>query len=196
MISRVNSSMSFLAAAMLLICGASSFAAPSRLRTVKRLSRPDEPVQIIAVKVNGKPIVFGKSFVAKDDWLGGLTFVIKNVSKKSVSWVNLDLGFHKAPDPAVTLVEHATYGIGRWDEDKIRGGGPPLKPGETVEVLYSVEQYRSIREILDDMGYPKSIAGVEVSVEQVIFEDQPELMWIEGKMNEFHSPTGWRPVKP
>jgi hypothetical protein len=196
MISRMKSSKSFVAAATMLLCGALSVAAPSRLRTVKRLSRPDEPVQILAVKMNGKPVVFGKSFMAKDDWLGGLTLVIKNVSERSVSWVNLDLGFHKPPDPGVRLVEHVTYGIGRWDEDKIRGGGPPLKPGETVEVPYSIEQYHSIREIMDGMAYPKSIPEVEVSVEQVIFADQPELMWIEGKMNEFHSPTGWRPVKP
>lgn len=196
MIRIMESSKSFVAAATLLICCASSFAAPPRLRTVKRLSRPNEPVQIIAVKVQGKPIKFAKSFMAKDDWLGGLTLVIKNVSAKPVSWVNLDLSFHKPPEPAVRLVERVTYGIGRWDEDKIRGGGPPLKPGETVEVLYSVEQYRSIREIMDGMAYPKSVAEVEVSVEQVIFADQPELMWIEGKMNEFHSPTGWRPVKP
>jgi hypothetical protein len=46
------------------------------------------------------------------------------------------------------------------------------------------------------MGYPRSIAQIEVSVDQVIFADQSELMWIEGTMNEFHSPTGWRPVKP
>ena len=63
-----------------------------------------------------------------------------------------------------------------------------MKPGETAEISYSPEQYQSIREILDGMNYPKSIPEIEMSVDQLIFADQPELMWIEGTMNEFHSP--------
>jgi hypothetical protein len=106
------------------------------------------------------------------------------------------LSFRKEKEPDVRLNDSVAYGIGRWDIDKLRGGGPPLKPGETAEVSYSLEQYDSIREILDGMGYPRSIKQIEASVDQVIFADRPELMWIEGTMNEFHSPTGWRPVKP
>jgi hypothetical protein len=169
---------------------------PLRSRTVNRLSRPNEPVQITAVRVNGKAVRFGKAFAGRNNWLGGLTFVIKNTSTKSVSWARVALKFQKGKEPAPSLNDLMTYGIGRWDEDKIRGGDPPLKPGDTAEVSYSSEQYQSVRDILDGMGYSRSIAQIEVSVDQVIFVDQPELMWIEGTMNEFHSPTGWRPVKP
>jgi hypothetical protein len=122
--------------------------------------------------------------------------MIKNTSTKTVLWARVALQFRKPKKPDVRLNDFMTYGIGHWDIDKIRGGGPPLKPGDTAEVSYSLEQYRSTRDILDDMGYPQSIAQIEVRVDQVIFADQPELMWIEGTMNEFHSPTGWRPIKP
>jgi hypothetical protein len=169
-------------------------AIPPRSRTITKLSRPDEPVAIIAVRVKGKPAQFGKAFPAADNWLGGLTFIIKNASAKTISWVRVALSFPKKDGGELNDV--MTYGIGRWDIDKIRGGGPPLKPGETAEVTYPWEQYQSVREILDGMGYPKSITQIRVSVDQVIFADQPELMWIEGKMNEFHSPKGWIPVKP
>ena len=169
---------------------------PPQSRTVNRLSRPNEPVQITAVRASGKAVRFGKAFAGGNNWLGGLTFVIKNTSTKSVSWARVALKFQKGKEAAPSLNDFMTYGIGRWDEDKIRGGGPPLKPGDTAEVSYSLEQYQSVREILDGMGYPRSIGQIEVSVDQVIFVDQPELMWIEGTMNEFHSPTGWRPVKP
>jgi hypothetical protein len=169
--------------------------APPRPRTIKQLSRPGEPVKIIAVKLKGKPVEFGKAFPGRNDWLGSLTFVIKNTSARSVSWARVALIFSKK-ESGGELHDFVTYGIGRWDEDKIRGGGPPLKPGDTAEASYSLEQYQSVRDILDGMGYPQSIAQIEVNVDQVIFEDQPELMWIEGTMNEFHSPTGWRPVRP
>ena len=196
MLTRWKLSIRFMAVALVLLCSAWMFASPSRNRTIKKLSRPNEPVQIIAVKVKGKAVEFGKAFAGANNWLGGLTFVIKNTSAKSVSWARVALSFRKEKAPDVRLSDVATYGIGRWDIDKLRGGGPPLKPGETAEVSYSWEQYQSVRDILDGMGYPRSIAQIEVSVDQVIFADQPDLMWIEGKMNEFHSPTGWSPVKP
>jgi len=190
-------SLSWLVIALLLFPSALVFAKPPvQLRTVNRLSRPNEPVQITAVKVKGKAVRFGKAFAGGNNWLGGLTFVIKNTSMKSVSWARVALKFQNGKEPAPHLNDFMTYGIGRWDEDKIRGGGPPLKPGGTAEVSYSLEQYQSVRDILDGMGYPRSIAQIEVSVDQVIFADQPELMWIEGTMSEFHSPSGWRPVKP
>jgi hypothetical protein len=190
-----KSSLRLLAAVLVLTYTSLSFAAPPRNRIIKKVSRADEPVTIVSAKVKGKAVEFGKAFAGRNNWLGGVTFVIKNTSKKSVQWARVALGFRKNASE-VSLVDYMTYGIGRWDIDKIRGGGPPLKPGETAEVSYPWEQYQSVREILDGMGYPQSIAQIEVSVDQVIFADQPELMWIEGKMNEFHSPTGWRPVKP
>lgn len=188
-------SRSFLVIAALLFSSTMVIAVPPRPRTIKQLSRTGEPVTIIAVKLKGKAVGFGKAFPGQNDWLGGLTFVIKNTSAKTVSWARVALIFSKK-ERGNELHDFATYGIGRWDIDKIRGGGPPLKPGDTAEVSYSPEQYQSIREILDGMGYPQSITQIEVNVDQVIFADQPELMWIEGTMNEFVSPTGWRPVKP
>ena len=194
---RLQVSPGLLLIALLLFSAVLVVASPRlQSRTVNRLSRPNEPVQITAVRVSGKAVRFGKAFAGGNNWLGGLTFVIKNTSTKSVSWARVALKFQKGRETAPNLNDFMHYGIGRWDEDKIRGGGPPLKPGDTAEVSYSLEQYQSVRDILDGMGYPKSIAQIEVSVDQVIFVDQPELMWIEGTMNEFHSPTGWRPVKP
>lgn len=194
MIRRPSFSPRLLAIALLLTCATPGLAIPPRNRIINRLSRADEPVAIVSVKVKGKPEDFGKAFAGRNNWLGGLTFVIKNTSAKSVSWARVALSFTK-PEPGGELSDFMTYGIGRWDIDKIRGGGPPLKPGETAEVSYSWEQYQSVREILDGMGYPPSITKIKVSVDQVIFADQPELMWIDGKMNEFHSPTGWRPIE-
>jgi hypothetical protein len=195
MISRPSFSPLLLALTFLLTCATPTLAIPSRNKIINRLSRAGEPVAIVSAKVNGKAIDFGKVFAGRNNWLGGLTFVIKNSSAKTVSWARVALSFTK-PTPGGELSDYLTYGIGRWDIDKIRGGGPPLKPGETAEVSYSWEQYQSVREILDGMDYPSNITKIRVSVDQVIFADQPELMWIEGKMNEFHSPTGWRPITP
>jgi hypothetical protein len=170
---------------------------PPRSRTVKIFSWPQAPVEIVGVIVRGKPVHFGKAFPERDRWIGELRVRIKNVSAKRVSWVRVALKFLKNEEPGSRLSDFMTYGIGRTDIEKLRGGGPPLKPGETAEVSYSWEQYQSVREILDGMGYPRSITLVEVSVDKVIFEGEPDVMWIEGKMNKQNpNGPGWIPIKP
>lgn len=198
MISRLQFFRRFCALSFVLICIALTFAAPPRNRTIKKFSRPAEPVEVIAGKVKGRTIVFGKPFASTDRWLGGLTFKIKNNSTKSVAWVKVALKFPNSRHPGPYLVDFTTYGIGRSDIEKLRGGGPPLKPGEMAEVSYSWEQYRSIRDSLDGMDYPRSIMQIEVSVQQVMFAGDHDVMWIEGQMckEDYRSPTGWSPVKP
>lgn len=198
MIGRLQFSRRFCALAFILLCIAFTFAVPPRSRTVKKFSRPAEPVEVIAGEVKAKSIVFGKPFAGTDRWVGGLTFTIKNNSTKPVDWVKVALSFPNSRHPGPHVVDYMTYGIGRSDIEKFRGGGPPLKPGETGEVSYSWAQYQSIRGILDGMDYPRSIMEIEVSVQQVSFAGEHETMWIEGQMckEDYHSPTGWSPVKP
>lgn len=191
-----KSSLGFSVLIVGLLCSSLLFGVPRRSRTVKKFSWPEAPVEIVGVIVKGKPVQFGNAFPETDRWIGTLTVRIKNVSSKRVSWVRVALRFLKSKGGS-RLSDFMTYGIGRYDIEKLRGGGPPLKPGETAEVSYSWEQYQSIRETLDGLEYPHSITEVEVSVERVTFEGEPEVMWIDGKMNkDSHSPAGWIPIKP
>jgi hypothetical protein len=197
MIGSRKSSLRFTAIAVVLLCCALVFAVPPRSRTVRKSSWPDAPVEIIAVVVKGKPVILGKPFAGNDKWLGSLTVRVKNTSAKRVSWVRVALKFINDKSPEVRLTDFMTYGIGRTDIEKLRGGGPPLGPGDTAEVSYSWEQYQSVREILDGMSYPKSIAQIEVSVDKVSFEGEPDVMWIEGQMNKQNTDRpGWSPIKP
>jgi len=197
MISRLRLSLRFTSLALVLLCSVAAFAAPARKRVVSKLFWPHEPVELIAVRVKGKPVAFEKAFAGKDDWLGGLTLVLKNTSAKPVDWVRVALKFPKEKNSGY-LVDFVAYGIGRSDIEKFRGGGPPLKPGETAEVSYPLDQYQSLREILDGMDYPPSITLIQVSVDRVSFEGEHEVMWIQGEVckEDYHSPTGWSPVKP
>ena len=197
MISRRRVSFHFTALALALVLTTLAFPSAPQKRIVKKLTRPNEPVQIVAVKMKAKPLEFGKPFAGRNDWPGGLSLVIKNASTKSVAWVKVALSFRRE-ESLVRLSDYVTYGIGSSDIEKLRGGGPPLKPEKSAVISYSSEQYQSTRDILDDLGYPQRIAEIEVSVEQVSFEGEPDVLWIEGKMNgkDSHSPRGWSPLKP
>lgn len=197
MISRLQLSRRFAALALVILCSCLSIGTPVRKRIVTKLSRPNEPIELIAVKVKGKPVQFGKAFTGNNNWIGGLAVVVKNKSTKPVNWVKVAVSFHKDKYPDVRLVDSIIYGVGRSDIEKLRGGGPPLQPGETAEASYSLNLYKSVRPSLDGMGYPRSIAEVNLSVQQVSFVGEDEVMWIEGQMckEDYHSPTGWSPVK-
>jgi hypothetical protein len=192
-----KSSLRFKIIAVILLGVTLVFAAPPRGRTVKKFSWPDAPVEIVGLMVKGKPVTFAKAFPTDDKWLGNLTVRIKNVSTRQVTWARVALKFLKQDEHGSQLTDLMTYGIGRTDVEKFRGGGPPLKPGETAVVSYSWEQYQSVREILDGMSYPRSVTKIELSVDEVIFENETNLMWIEGKMNKENTDRpGWSPIKP
>ena len=177
----------------------------SQERFIKRFSRPGEPVQIIAVKVRGKPVAFGKTFTADNDWIGGIALTVKNTSARKVRWIKValdlpkDEGVKTSPKgpPYYGLREPLVYGIGLSDIEKMQGGGPPLNPGESVEILFPAENYADLRELMDGMSYPKSVGLVVVHVEQVLFEGDEDVMWIEGKMNRrnYKDPRGWSPIE-
>lgn len=179
-------------------------AGQSQDRFIRKFSRPDEPVEITAVKVRGKPRAFGKTFTADNDWIGSISITVKNVSSRNVRWLSVALDLPKDErvrtstkgPPYYGLREPLVYGIGLSDEEKLRGGGPPLRPGESVEILYPAEIYKGLRELMDGMSYPKSVSLVVVSVEKVLFEGDEDVMWIEGKMNRrnYKDPRGWSPI--
>ncbi len=54
------------------------------------------PVEVVAVQVKGEPVMPGRSFAADDDWLLGLTFRLKNVSDRPISYVEISLRFPAA----------------------------------------------------------------------------------------------------
>jgi hypothetical protein len=72
MISGLQFSRRFCALSFILVGIPLTFAAPPRNRTIKKFSRPAEPVEVIAGAVKGKSIVFGKPFAGTDRWLGDL----------------------------------------------------------------------------------------------------------------------------
>jgi hypothetical protein len=124
----------------------------------------------------------------RNDWLGGLTLVIKNTSAKTVSWVRLDLSFHRERELDVGLIEPCdlrdwTFGYRRSCEAERRRSNRRDRRGFVHGGAISEHPGK----LWTTWVYPKSVAKVEVSVEQVSFEGEPDVMWIEGKMNRWDS---------
>jgi membrane-bound metal-dependent hydrolase YbcI (DUF457 family) len=83
-----------------------------------------EVLEIVDVTIGGKPVTLGEDFTADDEWLKNLTVRIKNISRTTITSVQLNLFLPQVMPggPMVTLC----YGCGNV--------GKNIDPGEEVEM--------------------------------------------------------------
>lgn len=156
-------------------------AGQEQTRTLRSRAWEKEPVKIVAVtNKSGRAIPLGKGHLADDDWLRGLTISIKNMTKKNILFVELELHFLRpggSSDETVTAFP-------------IVFGTPPgliaetpsptmLPPNENWYVSLSDQEYARIEELLTNTGYTKSIKDVEIITREVLFADKTK--WSEGQ---------------
>jgi hypothetical protein len=143
-------------------------------RVLKEKEWSNEPIVITKVKVKGKPIALGENQSGDDDWFRGLTVDVKNISKKTIVFVDLAITFpptegspgeraasdhllygNYPPLPGETLTPHPDQ--------------PSLLPGDNATLLLA--DYEGTREFLNKVGKPQSIKEIEISIADVIFDD-------------------------
>lgn len=104
---------------------------------------PDKIVlELIEVRVAGKPINLDERFEANENWIKQMTLVIKNVSKRSIAVIGLGGELLEGIDKELKDYQSFPYSISwtfgkQFDVDKEKPRGPILKPGETIELNYT-----------------------------------------------------------
>jgi hypothetical protein len=155
------------------------FAGQEPDRVVDQFTAPGEPVAIVGLKTKKKgEVKFRKRFAEDDDWIGGLTIVVKNNSGKTVSALAIDATYRRpeeqessrpAPD---TLAYTYHYGPNPFfPEYALRDKTRVIRPGETAELNIPDENYQAIKDSLRQLRYPASVKRVELMIHTVGFED-------------------------
>lgn len=167
-------------------------------RTVKKKTWGNEPIEILTVKVKGTVVDFNQVFTSGNDWFNGLTLSVKNISNKTIVFINLALDF---PPPE---------GASKGTRDRMLYGQAPLPPGETDDILPPKDQpllasngtaaltlsdYDDTRSFLDEAGQTQSIREVTIDIDEVIFDDGT--MWTGGRMLKRNpvNPDEWIPIE-
>jgi hypothetical protein len=103
----------------------------------------DEEIQLelVEIKVAGKPVTLGQPFDADESWLMNMTLRVKNISDRPIVAFGIGGGLLSGVDEE--LPPHASFRDGiawNWgkpfDRGKGRHTGAVLAPGETVELSY------------------------------------------------------------
>jgi hypothetical protein len=166
-------------ATFVILAGALAFAAAPAPQTGRAvLSRlpvePDKrpPVEVVALKVAGAAVEPGRPFPAGDGWPSGLTFTLKNVSDRPVSFVELAVRF---PARDGRGNRHVTLGLryGCWPGSRCypdaAGDHGEIAPGGTKEIGLGEKVYLQWAGVLRDMGAAEPFAAAEFGVDSVFF---------------------------
>jgi len=149
-------------------------ASPQRDRTVARKPWSVEPVKVVAAKNKKKEkIEMGKSFDDDDDWLDGFTITVINNSDKIVTALTIEMVFPREPgDTRPKFAQPLHFGPSPSGPEYIyRNRNKVIKVGKTGDLQIEPENYNSLRDFLQQLGYPNSIKRVELVIREVGFED-------------------------
>src|SRR5438132_2923 len=69
-----------------------------------------QPLQLLKITIDGRPITCGQPFMADVDWLKGLTFKIRNVSGKTIKFIRITFTVPEAKFKDSTLGFSLEYG--------------------------------------------------------------------------------------
>jgi hypothetical protein len=143
-------------------------------RKLTRTAWKNEPIQVSKVKQKKGLIEFDKTLIDDDDWLNGLTLSVKNTANKDIFFIEITITLfnkergHEHRTPVQFPLQYGN-GAGIFDGPK---AGQPVKPGESVDVALSDENYEELKRALSNDNYPLKFHHVDVRVDKVIFADR------------------------
>ena len=144
------------------------------LRKLVKTDWPRMPAKVNHGKLKKGPARFGESFSdPDDDWLDGFTINLQNTSTKSIVYIGVGLTFFDKEEglvpERVPVAFPFSYGSGLG----ILTGRTfqPVKPGESVDVVFSSDQFLELKSLLVKNNYPPSFHQVDVCVEAIQFDD-------------------------
>jgi len=141
----------------------------------------ETPVQIVSIKLNGSDVALGQKIKGDDNWLKGVSFTVKNISDKPIAYVAIGLRFEPPPGSARVVVFTLSYGVYYPGGIPRSGSSPlPIQPDQTVDLVLTNERYPNFLQILAIGEMPLGFDVVPYYVEQVSFEDDPNILWEGG----------------
>ena len=137
------------------------------------------PVEITAIRLNGKEVVPGEKIKGDEDWLRGVSFTLKNISDKPIAYVDIGLRF---PRPNGFVVYSLNYGVDLSRGEPRRESSPPaIQPGDSLNLVLTKERYHVFLNILAQ-GEASNRDTALYFLERVCFENEPDVIWQGGNL--------------
>jgi hypothetical protein len=167
----------FLAVLFLLVCAQVAFG-QTRQRVIPfpewSAETDDEyQLELIEIKVAGKPVGFGEFFEANENWLSSITLKVKNVSKKTIVAFGVGGGLLAGLDEELPAHTSFQFGVAwNWGKSLDPKKSQPsvlFQPGEILELSY-VHVDGLTRQVLSKEG-EGSFCKLKFMAPAIKFED-------------------------
>lgn len=144
----------------------------------KYTSFSNEPVVVTNLKIKGRPIQINSRITEGEDWLNGLTFKIRNISKKNVLLLYIELLFPETKlNGGNVIAFDIRYGADTNVHDAPAGERMVL-PGDQAEFTITDDLYQKIKQAVETRTSIENINSVQINILKVIFDD--DTAWSTG----------------
>jgi hypothetical protein len=170
-----------------------SAAGQAREKTVETIPPIfNEPVKLVGVKVGQKGVKFGEKFAGPHDWLKGASFRLKNVSGKSIVFIELDVNFPetRASGPEMSF----RINLGRVPNINHQSAPLSVLPGGELDVDIDDKRYGGLVKFVQERHSISDIGKARVEVGFVVFDDG--MAWGAGSFYRQapENPKRWLPI--
>jgi hypothetical protein len=158
---------------------------------------PNEPIELTDLRVGGKTVLLNQGIDGGADWLNGLGWKIKNISKKNILTIELYLMF---PDIEARggkpFVHPMRYGYDpklppNYNNSDVT---EPLKPNESVRFVVSETTFMAIKPLLESKIAFTDLRHLRIRFELIVFDD--DTAWSLGEeMRRYPGSLTWLPIQ-
>jgi len=143
---------------------------PAKLIENESTESPADPLKVISITADGKPVKFNEKFAAKEDWLRGLTLELKNISEKEITYIHCDLDFPETASTGQMMAYQLTMGLWPGIDNKSRAPFS-LTPGSEVDIAFDDKRYADVARFINTRQPITSINRVTLRISFIIFAD-------------------------
>ncbi len=162
---------SFLMLIFILGVSAQIRASQNEERLLKHHASPNPQIEIFNLQVDGKPIEFDREFTAGEEWVKGLTFDIKNISGKAITFLEISLYMPPAKKGGIGGASRMFYYGTNTMMPNVKPENIRIAPGEVIHAGFIEKWYEPFKQMQKHVGLEK-IVELGFRVERVIFEDE------------------------
>jgi hypothetical protein len=203
----------FMASALLCVCVSTLRAQVetqgNRLITESKFK--DQPAVIGEVRMNGNRVELNNRFSRPEkDWLKHLSLDVRNVSDKTITYVQVRLMFEQIGGngtpcifPLVRGIDTVLRGLDSPSKSKVTVTDPNdvmrailVRPGDTVSLAFDDNAYNGLQKFLKDANWEGEVSNVKVYFSRVIFENGT--IWMKGieVKPDILTPNKFSPIFP
>jgi hypothetical protein len=169
-------------------------ATQEKSRRLVKLTVPNEPVEIVKVTLDRRPLGLDEAFMGDDEWVKGLIFTVRNTSSKPIAYIGIavDIPLTGLPAPAGRI--DVTYGGNPFVPGDHRGELKNVQPDQSVEIGFDVTTFTGMKQYVEKQGGSMVTDKVTFIIEQIIFDDDSG--WRQGQpmCRDPKNPMNWKTI--